>query len=82
MAPILPNMTACAVAGLGPALLPDWLCRDEIADGLLIDLFPEYECTATDFDSATWLIYPKHSYLPSEVRVFVDFLNAEVKGHA
>jgi DNA-binding transcriptional LysR family regulator len=76
------TMTACAVSGLGPALLPDWLCRDEISNGLLIDLFPEYECTATDFDTAAWLVYPSHAYLPSKVRVFVDFLKAEIEGHA
>lgn len=76
------TMTACTIAGLGPALLPDWLCRDEISDGLLIDLFPDYECTATDFDTAAWLIYPSRSYLPSKVRVFVDFLRAEIDGHA
>lgn len=76
------TMTACAVAGLGPSLLPDWLCRDEIAGGSLIDLFPEYECTATDFNTAAWLIYPSRAYLPTKVRVFVDFLRAEITGHA
>lgn len=76
------TMTACAVAGLGPSLLPDWLCRDEIADGSLIDLFPEYECTATDFNTAAWLVYPSHGCLPTKVRVFVDFLRAEVSGTA
>jgi DNA-binding transcriptional LysR family regulator len=76
------TMTACTVAGLGPALLPDWLCEEEINKGLLIDLFPDYECTATEFDTAAWLIYPNHGYLPSKVRVFVDFLQAEIEGHA
>ncbi len=75
-------MTACTVAGLGPSLLPDWLCREEIAGGSLIDLFSEYECTATDFDTAAWLIYPSHTYLPTKVRVFVDFLRAEISGLA
>ena len=46
------TMTASAVAGLGIALLPDWLCRDEIADGKLVDLFPDYECAASDFDTS------------------------------
>jgi len=76
------TMTACAVAGLGPALLPDWLCRDEIRDGSLIDLFPDYECTATDFDTAAWLVYPRYDNLPSKVQVFVEFLRAEIGGCA
>lgn len=76
------TMTACAVSGLGPALLPDWLCLDEINDGRLVDLFPNYECTATEFDTAAWVIYTSHDYLPSKVRIFVDFLRAEIDGHA
>jgi len=76
------TMTACAVAGLGPSLLPDWLCRDEIDGGSLVELFPEYECTATEFDTAAWLIYPSHTYLPKKVHVFVDFLRTEISGTA
>lgn len=76
------TMTACTVAGLGPALLPDWLCQDEIQNGLLVDLFPDYACTATEFDTAAWLVYQSRSYLPSKVRVFVDFLKAKVSGQA
>jgi DNA-binding transcriptional LysR family regulator len=76
------TMTACAVAGLGPSLLPDWLCREEIDAGTLVDLFPQYECTATQFDTAAWLLYPSRAYVPLKLRVFVEFLCAEVKGVA
>ncbi|MEQ8207274.1 MAG: LysR family transcriptional regulator [Woeseia sp.] len=76
------TMTKCAVAGLGPALLPDWLCRDEIQAGDLVSLFPDYECTATEFDTAAWLVYPSRSYVPKKVRVFIDFLRDEVRGFA
>lgn len=76
------TMTACAVQGLGPALLPDWLCRDEIASGTLVDLFPDFECTATDFDTAAWLVYPSRDYIPLKLRVFIDFLREAVTGCA
>jgi len=76
------TMTACATAGLGPALLPDWLCLDEIEAGSLVDLFPEFECTATSFGTAAWLVYPSRNYMPLKLRVFNDFLNAEVGGYA
>ncbi len=76
------TMTSCAVAGLGPALLPDWLCADEIEAGDLVELFPDFEVTATEFDTAAWLIYPSRSYLPIKLRVFIDFLRAEVGGFA
>jgi DNA-binding transcriptional LysR family regulator len=76
------TMTACAVEGLGPALLPDWLCRRELDAGSLIDLFPDYEVTATEFDSAAWLVHPSRSYIPMKVRVLIDFLQQEVAGFA
>lgn len=76
------TMTKCAVAGLGPALLPDWLCRDEICAGVLVNLFPDYECTATEFDTSAWLVYPSRSYVPLKLRAFIDFLRDEVEGFA
>jgi len=76
------TMTKCAVAGLGPALLPDWLCSREIANGELVDLFPDYECTATEFDTSAWLVYPSRSYVPVKLRVFIDFLREHVEGPA
>ena len=76
------TMTKCAVAGLGPALLPDWLCAKEIASGELVDLFPEYECTATEFNTSAWLVYPSRSYVPVKLRVFIDFLREQIEGTA
>ena len=73
------TMTACAASGMGPALLPDWLCRKEIEDGSLIDLFPDHESTATEFDTGAWLIYPSRDYMPLKLRVLIDFLKSEIK---
>lgn len=42
--------------------------------GRLIDLLPDYEVTATDFDTAAWLIYPSRAYVPLKVRAFIDAL--------
>ena len=72
------TMTNAAVAGVGIAMLPDWLCTQEIGDGSLIDLFPEFECTGTEFDTAAWLIYPSRQYLPLKVRKVIDFLRSEL----
>lgn len=65
-----------ALRGLGPALLADWIASDAIRDGRLIRLFPDYDVTATNFATAAWLLYPSRSYLPSKVRVMIDFLKA------
>lgn len=71
------TMTAAALAGVGVAMLPDWLCDKEIADNRLIDLFPDLICTGTEFDTSAWLVYPSRRYLPLKVKKFIDFLNQE-----
>ena len=65
---------ACALAGMGPVLLASWLIDEDIAQGRLVDLFPDYRVTATDFDTAVWLLYPSRAHLPNKVRVMIDFL--------
>lgn len=74
-------LLTCAVNGMGPALLADWMVRDELASGALVVLFPEYAVTATDFETAAWLLYPSRTYLPRKVRVVIDFLRREF-GHS
>ncbi len=71
------TMTACTVAGLGIAMIPDWLCRDELIDGRLINLFPKYECAVTDFGTSSWMVYPSREYLPLKLQVFIDFLRSK-----
>ena len=68
------GLQQCALAGMGIALLPDWLVRDDIKSGTLVDLFPKWEVTAEDFKTAAWFVYPSRSYVPMKVRVFIDFM--------
>jgi DNA-binding transcriptional LysR family regulator len=69
-----------ALAGLGPALLPDWLIDEDIAAGRLVNAFPNHTVTATTFDTAAWLVYPSRAYLPGKVRVVIDFLRESMAG--
>jgi DNA-binding transcriptional LysR family regulator len=64
----------CAVAAMGLALLPDWLVNDELQSGELVSVFPEYTVSATDYESAIWILYPSRDYLPLKTRAFIDFL--------
>jgi DNA-binding transcriptional LysR family regulator len=64
--------------GLGPALLSNWLVDADIRAGRLVDLFPEYEATATNFDSAVWLLYASRAQLPLRVRAFVDYIKGRL----
>jgi DNA-binding transcriptional LysR family regulator len=67
-----------ALAGLGPALLADWLIDRDLDAGRLIDVFPKFDVTATTFETAAWLVYPSRSFLPAKVRLMIDFLRANL----
>jgi len=62
----------CAVNGMGLALLPDWLINDDIQSGTLVRLFDQYDVTATDYESAIWLLHPSREYMPLKTRLFLD----------
>jgi DNA-binding transcriptional LysR family regulator len=68
------SLRSAAADGLGPALLADWLVERDIEDGLLIDVFPDFEVTAKTFETAAWMVYPTRAFLPGKVRVVVDLL--------
>ncbi|WP_299689254.1 LysR family transcriptional regulator [uncultured Tateyamaria sp.] len=71
-------LRAAVLAGLGPALLADWLIDADIADDRLLDLFPTYAVSATTFDTAAWLLYPSRAYLPTKVRAVIDALRRHI----
>lgn len=68
----------CTLAGMGISLLPDWLVSREIKEGRLIRLFSKYDVTATDYKSSVWLVYPSREYLPLKVRVFNEYIKANL----
>ena len=65
-----------ALSGLGPALLADWTVADDVMQGRLIDLLPNWEASAEAFDTAAWILYPSRAYLPAKSRVFIDYMRA------
>ncbi len=69
----------CAKAGMGLALLPDWLISEDIKSGKLIRLFEPYDLSATDYDGAIWILYPSRDYVPVKVRVFIDYLIKNIR---
>lgn len=69
-----------ARSSLGLALLPRWLCAQDLRSGVLVDVFPMHEVTATEFESSLWLAYPSRANLPLKVRVFVEFLRETFRG--
>lgn len=68
------GLRRAAEAGLGPALIADWLVARPLEEGGLVDLFPGHEATATTFHTGAWAHYPSRAFLPAKVRRTMDFL--------
>lgn len=75
-------LRGAACMGMGVAMLADWLIRDDLRDGRLVSLFPDYRCAMTEFETAAWGIYPNRAYLPQKVRVMIDFLRSNMRAGA
>ncbi|WP_448205482.1 LysR family transcriptional regulator [Azospirillum sp. sgz302134] len=63
-------LCAAAVAGVGIAALPTFLCGDALASGALKCLL--LDCYS--LESNVYAVYPQNRHLSPKVRVFVDFL--------
>ncbi|MEP3436580.1 MAG: LysR family transcriptional regulator [Hoeflea sp.] len=60
-----------AEAGLGVAVLPDFVFKERRDCGALVPILADYLVT----DRGIYAIYPHRRYLPAKVRAFVDFLS-------
>jgi len=69
----------CAIDGAGLALLSDWLIGSSFQDGELINVFPDHQVTATNFETMVWIVYPSRAYIPAKVRAFTDFLKEKLQ---
>lgn len=72
------SLRQAAIDGLGPVLLADWLVDRDLGEGRLVNLFPDHDCTATEFDTGAWALYPSRSFLPRKVRAMIDFLREKL----
>ncbi|HKN29160.1 MAG TPA: LysR family transcriptional regulator [Roseiarcus sp.] len=73
---------AAALRGLGPALLPHWLVCNDLRTGALIDVFRDFDVTATDFTTAAWLLYPSRRHMPLKTRAAIDFFKSRLRSLA
>jgi DNA-binding transcriptional LysR family regulator len=62
---------AAALGGLGIALLPCFICGDDLRAGRLVRVLADWQMAP---DSAVSAVYPAARHLSPKVRVFVDFL--------
>lgn len=61
---------AAAVAGLGFAMLPDFVARPELESGRLVSVLDRW----TQHGGGVYAVYPHRRYLPAKIRVLVDYL--------
>lgn len=64
---------------MGLALLSHWLVDDDLRTGTLVNVFPHHEVTATEFNTAAWLVYPSRTYIPLKVKLFIEFLKQSLE---
>lgn len=57
----------CVLAGLGVAVLPQWLVDDEIQSGKLVTLLPELKPVAFPIHA----VYPQNHFVPLKVKCFI-----------
>lgn len=65
------SMKLATVAGAGIAMNSMWSVHQEIKEGSLVRVLPDYQ---VDDQSVLWLVYPKSNVLTAKVRIFIDFL--------
>ena len=63
------------LAGAGISLNALWSVHEDLTAGRLVRILPDYESAEGD---VLWLIYPRSNVLSPKVRVFMDFLIAEI----
>jgi DNA-binding transcriptional LysR family regulator len=61
---------AAVLANLGFGLAPDFIVREDLKSGALVEVLP----ASTPDESGIYVVYPHRRYLPAKVRALVDFL--------
>ena len=61
--------------GVGYAVLPHWVMRDELQSGAIVDLCPTWHPPAVVLSVA----YPQARFRPARVKAFLDFLRGELE---
>lgn len=63
------------VEGLGVAIIPDYMCEQELVSGKLIQVLPNWGMPDVD----VYALYPKHRLNVPKVKAFLDFIQTVFK---
>lgn len=64
------TLLGLALAGVGVALLPDWLVERDIGQARLVRLLPDTRVDALPL----WVVWPTHRFQQAAARAFVDWV--------
>ncbi|NLY63964.1 MAG: LysR family transcriptional regulator [Alcaligenaceae bacterium] len=67
--------------GEGIALLDDYTVANDIAQGRLVRLLPEFRVTNSSFEDGIYATIQDTPIIPAKIRTFLDFVASEVSGH-
>jgi DNA-binding transcriptional LysR family regulator len=73
----LSSVRSAAIDGLGVALLPERLCRAELAEGRLVQVFAPWRSP----EGAVYLVFTGRRGLPPAVRILIDHLARFFREH-
>ncbi|ELX09062.1 putative HTH-type transcriptional regulator [Janthinobacterium sp. HH01] len=62
------------LADLGIGVLPEWLVREDLKQGRLVQLLPGYSM----LQQGVFAVFPNTQHIPAKVRHFIDFLQGYV----
>jgi len=82
--PIAPRMSTdslyalrtAAVSGVGAAIASAWLVADDLAQGRLVHIAPQWRAAPLP----VWLVYPQARFYPARLRRFLDVIRAAMPG--
>ncbi len=66
--------------GEGIALLDDYTVANDIAQGRLVRLLPDFRVTNSSFEDGIYATILDTPMIPAKIRVFLDFVASEVSG--
>ncbi|MCW5653130.1 LysR family transcriptional regulator [Hydrogenophaga sp.] len=72
------TLKLAAIAGTGMCWLPDYMCEEELRDGRLVQLLPEW----TPPLGVVHAVFPSRRGLSPAVRSFLDFLGEHMPGRS
>jgi DNA-binding transcriptional LysR family regulator len=59
---------------LGIATLPEFAAARALQRGELVQVLADWELEAQAYVGSVWLLYPPNRFLPTKVRVLIDYL--------